>query len=366
MNEFSKIVSDFVEQEINPNLKTWEKTGAYPMSLHKEAGDRKLLSLGLSPDSDQVDNIKYQRVLIEELTKSGAQAITMGLASHFVSLSALKFSSKNLYRNISEEVLSGRKTISLALTEPGAGSDLRGLSTLGEPHVFGDFTLNGRKKFICNGSRVDYLITAAQTSEGLSLFLVDTNNQKLITSDLDFLGWKSLPISEIVFEDTKAILLGSLGGAPKVLSNILKKERLNVAIMACASARLAYENSIRYCKNRIVNGKPLSNKQVIRHRLAEMFSEIKVTENYIEYCTNRADSDHLTQVDACIVKNLAVKTLDSISQQSVHLHGAEGCISHSIVERIYRDAKLIGIGGGSTEIMYEIISNDVLERETYE
>ncbi len=346
-------VRDFVARQVRPNVDRWEREGSYPLELHTLAGRAGLLALGHAPDTLPAD-VPALGVLVEELTRSGAQGITMGLASHFVSLGAVQGGDARLAAEVIPAVLSGEQRIVLALTEPQAGSDLRALQCRAEPDG-GLYRLSGEKAFICNGGRAELLLVGAVIEGALGLFLVNGFAPGLSHERLDCLGWRCLPLASLRFEGAPARLLLAGRQASRLLQQCLLQERLNLAIMAVTSAELAQGEAVAYCRQRRVGGTPLLEKSVIRQRLAELHAALSVSRLYVDQAVRWQASGQLTAAQAAIAKNVAVDTLEQVARAAVQVHGAHGCVEPALVERIYRDARLLAIGGGAREVMLEII-----------
>lgn len=358
--EFQASAREFVAEAITQNIPQWEQEGTYPLDLHNRAADWKLLQLGHDDYEQMLADAERQAFWLAELTRAGSQAMAMGLASHMVSLTALRHGNQQVFEEVAEQVVSGEKLIVMALTEPGAGSDLRAISSKVEQHCDGSLHFSGEKKFICNGSRADFFITAAYYQNELSLFLVEREPETTCSDDLHCIGWYGLPVSSITFTNARAALIGEVGEAANILRKALAKERLNLAVMSNASTRSILEYAGKYSTERMVQGKPLYKKQAILHKIATMSTQLKVSEAYVEKCFQALKERELTDEETCIAKNFAVAALEEAANQCVHICGAAGCLQHTLVERTYRDAKILSLGGGSTEIMNEIIGRGLL------
>ncbi|CRI58275.1 acyl-CoA dehydrogenase family protein [Pseudomonas sp. CCOS 191] len=344
----------FVQAQITPNIDAWEQLGAYPATLNREAGAAGLLGLG--HDHRQLpDDPRAVAVLIEELTRSGAQGITMGLGSHFVSLKAVQATGHPIIHDLVPAVLDGRQSIALAITERQAGSDLRALECRATRQADG-YRLNGHKAFICNATRADWLLMVGHCEDGLALFLVEGSAAGIRHTPRRALGWRCLPLADLELENVPAIRLTEKGGVGRLLQASLQQERLNLAVMAITSADMALQAAIDWCKSRQVGGKALFDKSVIRQRLAEHYAQLTVSRQFVDTCVARQAEGTLDAHQVAIAKNSAVQTLETLARDAVQLHGAHGCVEPSLVERIHRDARLLAIGGGTHEIMLEIIA----------
>lgn len=354
---FRKRVADFVRDHITPHVAEWEAFGAYPAALHQRAGELGLLALGHDPAS-LPDDPRALAILVEELTRSGAQGITMGLASHFVSLKALQRCDPTLASSVVPAVLTGERSISLALTEPLAGSDLKAMTCRAQLRD-GHYRISGSKAFVCNGARADWLLLIAHCQDGLALFMAEGHAPGIESSAQRCMGWRCLPLTDLHFDNTPVTRITQGGGVGRVLQNSLLQERLNLAVMAVTSAHMALETSIAWCKQRQVAGRPLIEKSVIRQRLSEHQAELAVVRHYVESAVDGLVEGDLNATRVAIAKHQAVTVLERIARDGVQLHGAHGCVEPALVERIHRDARLLAIGGGTHEIMLEIIGRSL-------
>lgn len=350
-------VRAFVNDFVRPHVAEWEHDGAYPMELHRRAGEAGLLALGHSRERLPEDPSALA-VLLEQLTLGGSQGITMGLASHFVSLKAVQGGDPQVAAHVVPSVLKGERSIVLALTEPQAGSDLRALQCRAD-FIGGEYRLTGDKAFICNGTRADWILVGAILEGNLELFLVDGDAAGSHGTRQACLGWRCLPLADLRFERTVARRLTRGSGVGRLLQQCLQQERLNLAVMAVASAELALRAAIEHCRGRKVGGEALLDKSVIRQRLAERHSELSLVRMYVEQAVRWQAAGELSAAQVAIAKNTAVDVLERIAHDAVQVHGAHGCVEPSVVERIYRDARLLGIGGGAREVMLEIIGRSL-------
>ncbi|MGF1604899.1 MAG: acyl-CoA dehydrogenase family protein [Rhodothalassiaceae bacterium] len=349
---FNERLARFVQTQIAPGLGDWEAQGAYPLALHALAGDAGLLSLGHPADDPQAvlaAPLGLKAALLRGLTRSGAQAVPMGLGSHLVSLAVLGDGAPGLLQEVGPAVLAGRQLIALALTEPQAGSDLRNTETVVDPTTG---HISGRKTFICNGSRADWLIVTAMAGPTLGLYLVNTGHG-VSAKDLTPMGWRALPISDIRFDAAPARLIAEGPEAMAGLQSALALERLNLSVMALTSAELAFQAAVDWAKARHVGGAPLLKKQAVAFRLAEMKRQLRLVQVLVETLLAQSRPD---PVDIAIAKNSATALVELCAREAVQLHGAHGCFAPSLVERLYRDAKLAAIGGGSEEVMTMLIA----------
>lgn len=349
---FRSTLRAFVASRISPRIEAWERAGSYPAELHAEAGAARLLSLGGTAGSLLPDRSERSRMLIEELTRGGSQGLTMGLASHFVSLAIVSACAETEFAaRITVDVLSGRRLIALALTEPNAGSDLSALETRAVSTNDKDWRIDGEKKFICNGARADYLVVGARMSEGLGLFLIERPQAEITSITLDSVGWRCLPLGALRLSNAHGRMIADPGRAGRLLRDALTRERLNLAIMAVTSAESVLEELMPHCQKRVIRRSPLIAMTHVRQTLAELSCAISVARDFV----NRTKVED-GEVRVAMAKNVAASTLAQTARAAVQLHGAAGCIAPTLAERMFRDAPLVAIGGGTTEVMNEIIA----------
>ncbi|ALL67610.1 Acyl-CoA dehydrogenase, short-chain specific [Paraburkholderia caribensis MBA4] len=353
-DSFRSRVRSFVDSKITPHVAEWEVNRSYPESLNQLAGKAGILSLGYTEDR-LPDDPQNLAILVEELTLSGAQGIVMGLASHFVSLRAIESSAHPVAGRVIRQVLRGERSIALAMTEPQTGSDLTSIACRADA----ENRLTGTKAFICNGERADFVLVYAMAGDGPALLLVERQAAGIRYLHRECIGWRCLPLADIELNDTPSIPLIKGKGVNRLLQVSLQQERLNLAVMAVTSARLALQAAVDYCKVRHSGGERLIDKSVLRQRLSGHRAHLEVVKHYVEDAVRWQAKGALQAVDVAIAKRMASQCLEAIARDAVQLHGAHGCVEPALVERVYRDARLLGIGGGTDEIMLEIVGRSL-------
>ncbi len=260
-------------------------------------------------------------------------------------------------------VLAGEKIAALAITEPDAGSDVANIRTRAVRE--GDeYIVNGAKTFITSGCRADVLTTAVRTggkgASGISLLVIETDNPGFkVSRKIRKMGWNASDTGELAFEDCRvpaANLLGQEGmGFYGIMENF-QNERLGLAVIAHQVAQIAYEESLKYAQTRMAFGKALTGFQVTRHKLVDMATKITIARefNYRVAAKLQAGENIVTEVT--MAKNFACEVCDRVVYDAVQIHGGYGYAREYLVERLYRDARILSIGGGTTEIMKEILS----------
>jgi acyl-CoA dehydrogenase len=360
--QLRKTVRAFAEREILPNVGEWERTGDIPRELHLKAGEAGLLGAGM-PESaggsggDGADAV----VICEEMHQSGAPGgvfaslFTCGIAVPHMIASG----DERLIETYVRPTLRGEKIGSLAITEPGGGSDVGHLKTKAVRDG-DDYVVNGAKTYITSGVRADYVVTAARTggpgAGGVSLIVVDKGSPGFeVSRKLEKMGWRSSDTAELSYTDVRvpaANLIGAENSGFLQIAGAFVSERVGLAAQAYSSAQRCLDLTVEWCRNRETFGRPLISRQPVQNTLAEMARRIDVARVYTRYLVERqlaGDTNLITEV--CHAKNTAVESGEWVANQAVQLFGGMGYMAESEIERQYRDMRILGIGGGTTEIL---------------
>jgi len=364
---FRATVRRFVQSEMAPHVDAWEAAGGFPRDLYRKCGELGLFGLGHeaavggSPETD----IFHLLVLVEELVISGlCGAFAATLMTAYIATPPIKnLGSREQKQKFLPKVLSGEWVASLGITEPDAGSDVAGLRTTAVRD--GDFyVVNGAKTFITCATEADFITTAVRTGPaghgGISLLVIPTDTTGFrVVRKLDKMGWRSSDTAELSFEDCRVPATNLLGreneGFKAIMMNF-QTERLMLATMAAASAALALREAIDYAQTRQAFGGPLSKKQVIQHKLADMATRSEVAREYVRRIAYRFKCGEDVTTEVSMAKNFAYDAAAAVIDDAVQIHGGNGFMTGTIVERLYRDNRVLGIGGGTKEIMNEIIA----------
>jgi acyl-CoA dehydrogenase len=374
MIELRQLVRRFTEREIVPHLAAWERAGEVPRSVHAEAAKLGLLGIGWpeAVGGSGGDLLESLAVVEEIILAGGSSGLIAALFTHGIALPHIVASGDaHLIDRYARPTLAGETIGSLAITEPDGGSDVAGLRTTARRDG-DDYVVNGSKTFITSGVRADFVTTAVRTGPpgsgygGVSLLVVDATSPGFrVTRSLEKLGWHCSDTAELSFVDVRvpaANLVGAEGTGFVQIMRHFAGERLSMAVQACATARRCLDLSIAWCHRRHTFGEPLASRQVVRHRLAEMARVTAVARTYAwALATRRAAGEKITPAEVAMAKNTAVAACDEVVDAAVQLHGGAGYLRDSEVERHYRDARIMGIGGGTTEIMNEIIAKELLD-----
>ncbi len=356
----------FAERHIAPNAHAWEEAEEFPRSLYVELAKTGLLGLGYPENAGGGGgDVTHVLATSEELVLAGKSVGTVvGLGSHGIGLPPIiRFGTQEQIDRLVKPVVSGEKISALAITEPGGGSDVASLATRAVRD--GDhYVIDGRKTFITSGVRADFVTVAVRTGGdqhgGISMIVVERGTPGFSASKkLKKTGWWASDTAELVFESCRVPaknLIGEENGGFGIIVANFVTERLFLAGQCVAIAELAYRESVAYARERRAFGKSLTGFQVTRHKLADMATRIAAARALTgEVATRFVRGDAAPQL-AAMAKNTATDMCSFVVDQAVQIHGGYGYMREYVVERLYRDARLYPIGGGTREIMNEIIS----------
>lgn len=359
-----QVVRSFVEKEVLPHLDSWERVGELPRDLHVAAAKVGLLGLhypeaGGGGGGDAVDLV----TLVEEACYAGASGgLIAGLLTTGISVPhIIAAGDEAQIERWVRPTLAGELIGSLAITEPDAGSDVGGIRTTavrdGEQYV-----VNGAKTYITSGCRADFVVTAVRTggrgARGVSLLVVERGTPGFTVSrKLEKMGWLCSDTAELAFDDCRVPVANLVGAENTGFAQIGRhfvSERLMIAVQAYACAQRALDLTARWCRLRSTFGEPLITRQLVQHKLVEMARRIDVARVYARDVAIRhvAGQDCVTEV--CFAKNTAVEAGEWVVNEAVQLHGGLGYMREAEVERQYRDMRILGIGGGTSEILAEL------------
>jgi acyl-CoA dehydrogenase len=365
--EVRELTRTFVEREVRDHLDGWERAGEVPRELHRKAAAAGLLGIGYPEEiggsgGDAVDRL----VVTEELIQAGGSSgLIAALFTHGIALPHMIASGNpDLIERFVRPTLNGELIGSLAVTEPDGGSDVAGLRTSAKRDG-DDYVVNGSKTFITSGARADFVTTAVRTGDpgyaGISLLVVE-KPAVTVTRRLEKLGWHCSDTAELAYVDAR-VPAGNLIGAENTgFAQIMQhfaSERISMAVQCYATAQRCFDLTLRWVKDRHTFGRPLASRQLVRHRLAEMARQIDVARAYVRHTALRVATGEQLVTEVAMAKNTAVAACGYVVDQAVQLHGGLGYLRDAEVERHYRDARIMGIGGGTTEIMNEIIARQL-------
>ncbi|MFV3330774.1 acyl-CoA dehydrogenase family protein [Pseudomonas sp. NY15437] len=362
-------VRRFVEREILPHVADWEEAEAFPRELYRKAGEAGILGIGY-PESlggSHEGDLFAKVAASEELMRCGSGGLVAGLGSLDIGLPPLiKWGRPELRERIAPQVLAGEKIMALAVTEPSGGSDVASLKTRAVRD--GDhYRVSGSKTFITSGVRADYYTVAVRTGGdgfgGVSLLLVEKGTPGFAVSrTLKKMGWWASDTAELFFDDCKVPVENLIGaenmGFACIMANF-QSERLALAIMANMTAQLALDEALAWSREREAFGKPIGKFQVLKHRLAEMATQVEVSREFTYRQAAKMAAGKSVIREISMAKNFATDVADRVTYDAVQVLGGMGYMRESLVERLYRDNRILSIGGGTREIMNEIIAKQM-------
>ena len=355
----------FAEAEIAPHANQWEEAESFPRALYGRAGEAGIIGVGFPEEVGGSGGGALHVVMaIEGLMRGGSTGVAVGLGSAGIALPAIaQTHDEALISRFVRPALAGDIIAALAVTEPGAGSDVAGIRTRATRD--GDhYVVHGSKLFITSGVRADVLTTLVRTSEdphqGLSFLAIPTDLPGVeVSRSLKKTGWRASDTAEIGFDEVRVpaeLLLGAEGTAFATLMRNFQGERLALAAYGSATADLALEEARKYTGEREAFGRPIKGFQVTRHKLADMATKVLAAKTLVYQVAARMDAGDEVIAEVSMAKNLAAETAVSVTYDAVQLHGGMGYMRETLVERLSRDARLLPIGGGTQEIMKEIIA----------
>lgn len=360
----------FTEREVVPHLAQWEDDGRLPRELHAATAKAGLLGVGFSEQiggdgGDAIDTAIVTEAIIQAGGSSGliASLFTHGIAIPHI----IDSGDADLVDRFVRPTLAGETIGSLGITEPGGGSDVAGITTRAVRD--GDhYVVNGAKTFITSGVRADFVTTAVRTGGegfgGISLLVVEKGTPGFeVARPLRKMGWHCSDTAELSFTDVRVPvenLVGEENGGFVLVMQQFVNERLGLAVQAYATAQRALDLAVRYAKERETFGKPLASRQVVRHKLVEMHRRTDatrvVTRDALERAVAGSTTDPQIILAAVMAKNTAVEAVEWVVNESVQIHGGMGYMRESEIDRHYRDARILGIGGGATEVLTDLAS----------
>jgi acyl-CoA dehydrogenase len=359
----------FLEREIIPYAEEWDEAGLVPREVFKKAADFGLIGAGYPEEyggwREGFDRF-HAIVTSEELARVGAGGVTAALTVHGIGLPPiLAIGSPELKQRIAPQVLKGEKQISLAITEPDAGSDVANLQT--RAHRRGDvYVVNGAKIYITGGMTSTWATTAVRTggagAAGVSLLLIDLNSPGVTRAPLKKQGWWASDTAQIWFQDVEVPHDNLIGEENEGFLGIMMNfngERLGMASGAIASARVCIEEAIAWARARRTFGKRLADHQVIRHKIVDMIQRVNASTAYLEMCAWRVSQGETPAADLALLKVQATQTLEVCAREAMQVIGGASYMRGSRVERIYREVRVNAIGGGSEEIMRDLAARQI-------
>jgi acyl-CoA dehydrogenase len=358
----------FAREKIAPHVIEWEEAGTFPRELYREAAQAGILGVSF-PEAygGGGGDLLHSMIMIEALLTGGSSGLVASLGSLGIALPpVLLLGTEEQRRRFGPPVLAGEKIAALAITEPGTGSDVAGITTRAVRD--GDsYVLNGSKLFITSGIRADFVTVLARTGEdqhgGTTFFVVERGTPGFSPSRaLKKTGWWASDTAELVFDNVRVPIenrIGDEGSGFVALMKNFQNERLALATYGHATAEIVLGDAIAYAKERRAFGRPLAGFQVTRHKLARMATLVNAAKAFNYSVAERVMAGEYLVAEVSMAKNFASEIAQSVCYDAVQILGGMGYMRETRVERLSRDARLLPIGGGTTEIMNEIIGKSL-------
>ncbi len=363
----------FVEAEIAPHVNAWDEAGTFPRELYRKAAAVGLTGIGYPEHLGGTPADLFMSIAAaEEVARAGCGGVQASLGSHGIALPPIvAHGSPALQQRVVPPVLAGDKIAALAITEPGGGSDVAALKTTAVRD--GDhYVVSGEKTFITSGMRADFLTVAVRTDPankgpgGVSLLVIDGDTPGLTRTELEKMGWWCSDTAHLHFDACRvpvSNLVGAEGEGFRAIMHNFNGERLMMAAMACSYAEACAEEALAWARERRTFGAPLSERQVIRHKLVDMVTRIEAARSVVYDLTFRlqqrlGDPKELV-ARACMAKVLATQAMQFCADQAVQILGGMGFMRGTKSERLYREVKVMMIGGGSEEIMKDLAARQL-------
>lgn len=366
---FRATIRAFVEKELAPHADEWDEAGAFPYDVHEKVGALGAFGFGVPEELGGLGFEDYfmRAIYAEEMGFCGAQGITAALGGRSISIGPLvALASDDIKQRVVPEVVSGRKCSSLGITEPSGSSDVAGMKTTAK--LDGNhYVLNGAKTFITSGMISDYFVVGARTGGpgvgGVSLFFVEADAPGFTRTPLDKkMGWWCSDQATLYFDNCRVPATNMMGPENQgflAIMNNFNAERLALIAQALGMMKLCLRDSIAWAQERETFGKPLIKRQLIRHKIADMSMRIDATEAYMNAICHDMQEGGQPIGELAKCKVFATKNLEFVASEAMQIFGGAGYLRGNLVERVYREVKVMAIGGGSEEIMRDLAVNQM-------
>ncbi|MDO6492746.1 MAG: acyl-CoA dehydrogenase family protein [Cellulophaga sp.] len=372
---FRESLKEFLKKEVVPNIDKWEESGTIDRSIWKKFGDMGYFGLASPEEYGGLDlDLFYTIIFLEELQKinSGGFAAAMWAHAYLAMTHVNKEGDNAIKDNYLTASIAGEKIGCLCVSEPFGGSDVAGMRTTAEKK--GDtYILNGSKTFITNGVYADYMVVAAKTSpelgnKGISIFMVDKETAGVSASKLNKLGWRASDTAEIAFDNVTIPASNLMGEEGKGFSYIMQHfalERLIMGVNAHARAEFALDYARQYMSERTTFGKTIDKYQALRHTYSDLYADMEICREYNYSVAYRLNKGEYVVKEATISKLKSTKMADEVIYGCLQFLGGYGYMEDYPMARMLRDSRLGPIGGGTSEILREIIAKMVIDKKEY-
>jgi hypothetical protein len=372
---FRKSFQDFLQKEVVPHIDKWEKTGTIERFIWKKFGEMGYLGLNSPEEYGGLGlDMFYTVIFLEELQKVNSGGFAAAIWAHvYLAMTHLeKEGGDSIKKNYLTASVEGEKIGCLCITEPFGGSDVAAMRTTAVKK--GDtYVINGSKTFITNGVYSDYLIVTAKTNpaarnKGISIFMIDRNTPGISATKLDKLGWRASDTAEIAFDNVvipAENLMGEEGKGFQYIMNHFALERLVMGINAHARAEYALDYAIKYMSERQAFGKTIDQFQALRHKIADLASEVEMCKEFNYSIAKRLNEGQYIVKEASMSKLVSTKIADKVVYECLQFLGGYGYMEDYPMARLLRDSRLGPIGGGTSEILREIIAKMIIDKKEY-
>ena len=374
-NLFRASLQDFLQKEVVPNIETWEKSGVIDKSVWTKFGDMGFFGINY-PEAYGGMNLDlfYTIILLEELQKINSGGFAAAVWAHvYLAMTHLNAEGDEaIKQKYLTPSITGEKIGCLCITEPFGGSDVAGMRTTAVKN--GDhYIVNGSKTFITNGVYSDYLIIAAKTNpelgnKGISILVLDRDMKGVSATKLDKLGWRASDTGEIAFDNVKVPVSNLMGEEGKGFSYIMQHfslERLIMGVNAHARAEFALEYALKYMSEREAFGKSIDKFQALRHTIADLYTDMEICKEFNYSVTYKLNKGDYVVKEATMSKLKSTKMADAVIYQCLQFLGGYGYMEEYPMARLFRDSRLGPIGGGTSEILREILAKIIIDKKEY-
>ncbi len=374
-NLFRKSLQDFLQKEVVPHIETWEKTGTIDKFIWKKFGDMGFFGINYPEAYGGLNlDLFYTVILLEELQKINSGGFAAAIWAHvYLAMTHINAQgSEAIKQTYLTPSITGDKIGCLCITEPFGGSDVAGMRTTAVKQ--GDhYIVNGSKTFITNGVYSDYLVIAAKTNpelgnKGISILVLDRTMKGISATKLDKLGWRASDTGEIAFDNVKVPLKNLIGKENQGFSYIMQHfalERLIMGVNAHARAEFALEYALKYMNERQAFGKTINKFQALRHTIADLYTDMEICKEFNYAITNKLNNGAYVVKEATMSKLKSTSMADKVIYQCLQFLGGYGYMEEYPLARLFRDSRLGPIGGGTSEILREILAKIIIDKKEY-
>jgi acyl-CoA dehydrogenase len=373
--QFRQSFRDFLQKEAVPFVDEWEEKGELPRHIWRKFGDMGYFGIAYPERYGGLGlDFFYSVIFMEEMARIDSAGTGAALGAHaYLALSHLDNEGTEAQKeHYLRKGIAGELFGCLAITEPGGGSDVASMLTTARRDS-DHYVINGSKTFITNGVLSDFLVVAAKTdpsakAAGISMFVIDRDTPGITATGLNKLGWRASDTGEIAFDDVRVPASALMGQEGQGFYYIMQKfalERIAMAVGAVAAAAYALEQTLAYMHDREAFGRPLTKFQELRHRFAQMTAEVEMQRHFVHHICHRHAKGEYVVKEAAMAKLISTQLSDRVATDCLQMFGGYGFMEDYPMARFYRDTRLGQIGGGTSEIMCEIISKMVIDDVKY-